>query len=575
MLYRTHNCGELRISNCNKKVILSGWVNKIRIMKNYYFIDIRDFYGITQLLIKKNKIKVKIKNEYVIRIKGIVVKRKYINKKISTGDIEILVKKIYIINKSDNLPIFIDKNYKYNNKKLLLKYRYLYLRNLEIKNNLIIKSKILNIIRNFFIKNNFLEIETPFLVKSTSEGSRDFIIPYRKKHGLFYSLPQSPQTFKQLLMIGGIDKYYQIVKCFRDEDLRKDRQPEFLQLDIEMSFVNIKKIIYIIKKFIKYLLYKLYNIKFINIKKFTYKKIIKLYNTDKPDLRYKIFNIFIKKKYIINKYNKKYKIFSLILPNYFNIINVNINDLIFLLSKYFKKKHILIFDFKNKININKINIFKFKKYIYKIIYKNLFSKYDILLILIISRKYKYKNIYNIIKKKINNFLLKSKYNKNIYIPLLIYNYPLFKYNLNNKKYESFHHPFTKPKKNINNIKKLYKIKAESYDLIINGLEIGSGSIRIDNYNLQRKIFLLLGLSNKEIDNNFGFFLNSLKYGTPPHGGIGIGIDRLILSLLNKKDIKDVIAFPKNFNSKDLMIKSPSKIDKYKLLELGININKKK
>ncbi|MDH3005066.1 MAG: OB-fold nucleic acid binding domain-containing protein, partial [Candidatus Shikimatogenerans sp. JK-2022] len=205
MLYRTHNCGELRISNCNKKVILSGWVNKIRIMKNYYFIDIRDFYGITQLLIKKNKIKVKIKNEYVIRIKGIVVKRKYINKKISTGDIEILVKKIYIINKSDNLPIFIDKNYKYNNKKLLLKYRYLYLRNLEIKNNLIIKSKILNIIRNFFIKNNFLEIETPFLVKSTSEGSRDFIIPYRKKHGLFYSLPQSPQTFKQLLMRGGID----------------------------------------------------------------------------------------------------------------------------------------------------------------------------------------------------------------------------------------------------------------------------------------------------------------------------------------------------------------------------------
>ncbi|MDH3004475.1 MAG: aspartate--tRNA ligase [Candidatus Shikimatogenerans sp. JK-2022] len=567
-MYKIYNCGELRINDNNKKVILYGWIDSIREMKNKIFIDLRDFYGITQLIINKINLKFNIKNEYVVKTYGKVILRKNINYNIKTGNIEILVKKIKILNKSKNLPFNFKKKIKINKYKIF-KYRYLYLRNNEFKNNLIKKSEIINIIRLYFIKKKFLEIETPFLVKSTSEGARNFIIPSRKKIGYFYSLPQSPQTFKQLLMIGGISKYYQIVKCFRDEDLRKDRQTEFLQLDIEISFLNIKKILFIISKFIKFLFYKIKKIKLLNIKILSYKKILKNYNNDKPDLRKQIFKLNLKNKY----FKKKNNIYlNLILPNFLNINNlINIKkNIYFILKKYIKYKYIYIYNFKN--NIKNKKIFKNNNIINKIIKKNFFTKYDILLILKIKNKNYIKNIIYIL----NNFLLKSKYSKIIDIPYFIYKYPLFKYNIKKKKIESYHHPFTKPyNKNFNklNINNINKYLSYSYDLIINGKEIGSGSIRIKNKNMQIKIFKLLGLSKKKIKEKFGYFLKALEYGTPPHGGIGIGIDRLILILLNKKDIKEIIAFPKNFINKDLMIGSPSKINYKKLLKLGIKIIK--
>ncbi|WGH26032.1 MAG: aspartate--tRNA ligase [Candidatus Shikimatogenerans bostrichidophilus] len=566
-IYRTHNCGELNKKDINKKVILSGWVHKIRKMKKIYFIDIRDFYGITQLFIKDKKIIKKISNEYLIRIKGKVIKRKKKNNFIKTGEIEINVKKIFILNKSNILPFNIEDNPKIN-KNIRFKYRYLDIRRNVIKNNLLNRFKIINKIRNYFIKKKFIELETPFLVKSTPEGARDFIIPSRKYKKLFYSLPQSPQIFKQLFMIGNIDKYFQIVKCFRDEDLRNDRQSEFTQLDIEMSLIKKKDILLLIEKFIKYIFKKFNNQKIINFKKIIYYKSIKKYKTDKPDLRNKIYNFKIKKYYINKKY-LKFNIISFIIPNYLNILNNKKKKIKNLIFKKINKKNNKLFFYKYKNNL-KYNIINKKKF-YILKKKKFFSKYD-LLILIINKKKE-----NKIKKKINNiinnFLLYSKYRKNIFIPIWIINNPLFKYNKKKKKYESFHHPFTEPKL-INN-KLTYKSLSNSYDLIINGIEIGSGSIRINNSNLQKKIFLLLKMKKKSINNKFGFFLKALKYGTPPHGGIGIGIDRLILLILNKKDIKDIIPFPKNNYNKDIMLSSPSYIKKKRLFNLGLKFIKKK
>ncbi|WOX79220.1 aspartate--tRNA ligase [Candidatus Shikimatogenerans bostrichidophilus] len=559
-MYRTHNCGELNINDINKKVLLSGWVQNIRKFSKYYFIDLRDFYGITQLFINKKYIFFKIKNEYIIKVKGIVNERIKKNLLLSTGKIEVKVNKINLINKSKRLPFNIENKPKVS-KIIRLKYRYLDIRRHDIKYNLIFKSLIINKIRNFFLKNKFLDLETPFLVKSTPEGAREFIIPSRNYKGFFYSLPQSPQIFKQLLMIGGIDKYFQIVKCFRDEDLRKDRQPEFLQLDIEMSFINKSKyIINIIEKLIKYLVKNFYNQKIINFKIIKYNKAIKYYNTDKPDLTNKIYKININKKNIINKKYNNYNILSFILPNFLNIKSVKIKDIINIINIKIKKLFIIY----NKNNKNN-KFFKNNNIIKKIIKKYFFSEYDILIILLHNKK----NL-NCNKRlnKINKLLLNSKYKKNILIPIWIINYPLFKYDIKNNKYYSFHHPFTSPK--ITN-KLSYKSLSKAYDLIINGIEIGSGSIRINNKKLQKKVFYLLNLNKKDIKHNFDYFLNALDYGTPPHGGIGIGIDRLILLLLNKQDITDIIPFPKNYYNKDIMLNSPSKINDKILFKLGIKI----
>lgn len=580
-MYRTHTCGSLSKKDIGKKVNLSGWIQTIKNLGSIVFINLRDYYGITQLVFYKKQIKKteKLGREFVIKIIGKVIERKSKNYSNPTGEIEIEVYDLYIISNSLIPPFTIEDNTD-GNEKIRMKYRYLDIRRNIIKNNLILRHKITLEIRKFFYKIGFLEIETPILTKYTPEGSRDFLVPSRINLGKFYSLPQSPQSFKQLLMIGGIDKYFQIVKCFRDEDFRKDRQLEFTQVDCEMSFVTKNDIYNLIEELISYLFKK---IKKINIKIpficIPYKEAIKKYGSDKPDLRFGMeiydFNNFFKKKK--NKFfDKKDFILGISIPNF---------------SKYKKNKFLKFLKSIKSIK-NYLKKIIWIKYLYNDIFfsskKNFFSKKDFKKIkiiingkpgdvfLILSGKIlnKVRKILGKIRLEIAN---KIKLKKKKISVLWVENFPLLKWDKKKKRYHCFHHPFTSPiEENINFFKKNpEKIYAQSYDLIINGKEIGSGSIRIHNPSLQEEIFNFLGLSKKEIKLNFNFLIKALKYGAPPHGGIALGLDRLVtlFSSFKKKSIRDFIAFPKNNSGYDLMINSPSKININKLKEINIKLIK--
>uniref|UniRef100_UPI0032B2AB88 aspartate--tRNA ligase n=1 Tax=Candidatus Karelsulcia muelleri TaxID=336810 RepID=UPI0032B2AB88 len=562
-MYRTNNCGVLRLKDVGKNVIMSGWIKKIRNLGSIIFIDLRDMYGITQLnLINYFNNKKKINNlgrEFVIKVEGKVIERLSKNFKNPTGEIEILVKKLKILNNSLVPPFKIENNTDVN-EDIRMKYRYLDIRRDIIKNNIRLRHNLYIEIRNFFLKENFLEIETPILINPTTDGARNFYVPYRKKPGFFYSLSQSPQLFKQLLMIGGIDKYFQIVKCFRDEDFRSDRQPEFTQIDCEMSFVDENDILNIFEKFIHFLLKK---IKGINLNKFpilTYEEAMNKYGSDKPDIRFDM------KLFELNDFsNKKEYIMGISLPVCFNY---KIIEEIFF---FFKKKKIkqLIWikylkkdKFQSSIEIN-INLIKNWA-------KRINSKCGDLLIILLGEK-------NIIVKNLGLFRIEMSKRLNliknkIFSPLWIINFPYFKWNKEKSCYNSLHHPFTSPE--IIDIKFLKenpeKIKSKSYDLVINGKEIGGGSIRINNSKIQKIIFNHLGFSKKKIEKEFGFLIKSFKYGAPPHGGIAFGLDRLISVFAYKDNIRDFIAFPKGQDGKDLMIESPSNIEEKELKNNKLN-----
>ncbi len=552
---RTHYCGLLSFKDINKNVKLCGWVLNIRVLKNIIFINLQDYTGSLQLVILNKDIYYKkITVQSCIRIFGKVIKK-------DVSNIEILVKKLILLNISKLLPLDI---FSKNSENIKFKYRYLDLRNKKILDIFKIRTYVKNIIHNFFYKNKFLEIETPFLTKSFIEGSRSYLVPSRIYLNKYYSLPQSPQIFKQLLMIGGIDKYYQIVKCFRDEDLRSDRQPEFTQLDIELSFVGFSFIKKLIEKLIIKLWYKILNINLNNsFKVIKYNDCLLKYGTDKPDLRNPL--KFSRKIYkLLYKYKILYKnnLNNEIILDLF-IINTNIRFDFEYLKKFLFKQNI-----NNLFFLKVINLLK-DKYIYNILYNFLNLEDKLIQRFLFKLKPVLGGIYFVIffnfSNKINllnirNFFCNyfNLFNKNIFLPLWVIDFPMFYYN-NKNKIDVFHHMFTKPKINIKNLVKLNNynnVISTSYDLVINGFEIGSGSKRIDNVNLQIEIFNILGISKEDQIKNYGFFLEALKYGTPPHIGIALGLDRIIMLLTNKKSIKEVIAFPKTTSGICFLTGSP-------------------
>lgn len=562
-MYRTHKLNELRLKDCGSTVTLAGWVNTIRNLGAFAFIDLRDRYGITQILIKEDLIeKVKnIKNEFVLQITGLVQERTSKNPKLATGDIEVLATNINILSEAKALPFEINDT-ETSNENLRLKYRYLDLRKPRMLNNLIKRNTMLFSIREFLNNNGFLDLDTPVLAKATPEGARDFIVPSRIQKGSFYALPQSPQLFKQTLMIAGLDKYYQLAKCFRDEDLRADRQPEFTQVDIEMSFVEQEDIMNIIEKLAKKVFHDVTGLEAnYDFPKMSYDDAMEFYGCDKPDTRFdmklidikdcvknKGFSIFDEAEYI--KAIVCNKIFS----------RKNIKDYEDYVKTYFKAKG-LAFIKKENDELNSSILKFFDEDTIKNLEKKLNLKNNQTALIISGKKEIVLSSLSALRLKIAeelNLIDKNKFNF-----LWIVDFPMFEFSEEENRYKACHHPFTMLKKaDIDLLEKndLANIKSDTYDLVLNGFEIGGGGIRIHDSKLQSLVFDRLLISKEQQIDKFGFLLEALKYGVPPHGGIAFGLDRWLMVMLKENSIKEVIPFPKTNKGQDLLTGAPADVD---------------
>ena len=553
-MYRTHNCGELRSKDNNIEVTLSGWVQKSRNKGFMIWIDLRDRYGVTQLIFDEKRSskdlfeKAKsLGREFVIQVKGIVIERASINPNIDTGEIEILVSELIVLNESITPPFTIEENTD-GGEELRMKYRYLDIRRNSIKEKLIFRHKVSSEIRNYLNNLNFVDVETPYLIKSTPEGARDFVVPSRMNQGEFYALPQSPQTFKQLLMVGGIDRYYQIVKCFRDEDLRADRQPEFTQIDCEMSFVNQEDVLTTFEGLIKHLLKEIKGISIEKFPRMTYDQAMSKYGCDKPDIRFamelidlndvskhKDFNVFNSSELVLGiRIEKGNTLTRKQIDNYTNWVKrsqVGAKGLIYLRC--------------NDDGTYKSSVEKFfdQDDLKKWADKTNAESGD--LVFVLSGK--------IAEVRAQMSALRLEIAENLglrnpeeFAPLWITDFPLLEWDEESKQFHAMHHPFTSPKIDELDLleKSPEKVKANAYDLVLNGNEIGGGSIRIHNKKIQSLMFNHLGFTEKEASQQFGFLMNAFEYGAPPHGGIALGLDRLVALLGGQESIKEYIAFPK-------------------------------
>ena len=584
-MHRSHNCGELSESNLNQEVTLAGWVQKVRNKGFIVWIDLRDRYGITQLVFDEKrtnnevfKKSIELGREDVIQVKGNVIKRESKNPNISTGNIELLVNELTILNKAQTPPFTIE-NETDGGDELRMQYRYLDLRRNPVKENLILRHRVTLFIRNFLSKADFIDVETPYLIKSTPEGARDFIVPSRMNNGQFYALPQSPQTFKQLLMVGGFDKYFQIVKCFRDEDLRADRQPEFTQIDCEMSFVEENDVLSQFEELIQHLFQEIKGIKLNKFPRISYAKAIEKYGSDKPDIRFGMtfgnLNEIAKGKGF-NVFDSQELIIGIAVPGGANYTRKEIDDWIDWVKRPQVGAKGLIWVKCNEDGSYKSSV------------DNFFNQQDLaewskitnahagdLIFVMAGDSQNTQTQLSALRLEIAERMGLRKSNE--FAALWITDFPLVAWDEDSKRYHAMHHPFTAPKNE--HLDRLTsspeKVLAKAYDLVLNGNEIGGGSIRIHDTQLQEQIFSLLGFTHKQAKEQFGFLMNAFQYGAPPHGGIALGLDRLVALLGGSETIKDFIAFPKNNNGKDVMIDAPTKVSDENLEELYLKTLPKK
>ena len=578
-MYRSHNCGELRINDLNKEVKLSGWVQKVRDKGFIMWVDLRDRYGVTQLIFDQERtpsdvidLAKTLGREFVINITGSVIERNSKNDIMSTGDIEVLVSELKILNSSITPPFTIEDESD-GGEELRMKYRYLDIRREPVKNNLILRHKITQQVRTYLSDNSFVEVETPYLIKSTPEGARDFVVPSRMNPGEFYALPQSPQTFKQLLMVAGMDKYFQIVKCFRDEDLRADRQPEFTQIDCEMAFVSQEDILNTFEDLVKHLFQKVKNIKLDKFPVITYDDAVQKYGTDKPDLRYNMKFVELNdvaKNRDFNVFNNSELVVGFLIEGGNSFTRKDIDKY----TDWVKRPQIgaggLAYLRIQEDGTYKSSVDKFydQSDLENWANKAGAKQGDILFILS-GDKDKVRTQLGALRVHVaDNLGLK---NPEEFKPLWVVDFPLLEWDEETGAFHAMHHPFTSPKpEQIDLIDSdPAAVRADAYDLVLNGNEIGGGSIRIHDKKIQQRMFDCLGFTKEEAEKQFGFLMNAFEYGAPPHGGIAFGLDRLVAIMGGNEIIRDFIAFPKNNSGRDVMIDSPSTVSDEQLKEINL------
>ena len=576
-MYRTHDCGALSLEQLNQTVTLAGWVQKNRNKGFIVWIDLRDRYGITQLVFDEERTPKEVfetaqglGREFVIQVKGTVIERESKNPNMATGAIEVLVEELSVLNTAKTPPFTIEDQTD-GGEELRMQYRYLDLRRSPVKENLLFRHQVSMAVRNYLSKSGFIDVETPYLIKSTPEGARDFVVPSRMNEGQFYALPQSPQTFKQLLMVGGLDKYFQIVKCFRDEDLRADRQPEFTQIDCEMTFVDQEAILSQFEGLTRHLLKEIKGIEVANFPRMSYGEAIKTYGNDKPDIRFgmtfKEFNALAQGKGF-GVFDSQELVVGIAVPGAAEMSRKEIDALI----DWVKRPQIgakgLVYVKCNADGSFKSSADKFFAHDDLAAWAKHSEAQAGDLILILSGEVKAtRNQLSALRMELAERL--GLRNPKEFAPLWITDFPLLEWDEESKRFHAMHHPFTAPKPEHLEMLKTDPgaVKANAYDLVLNGNEIGGGSIRIHDQQLQSQMFDLLGFSKEEAQAQFGFLMDAFQYGAPPHGGIAFGLDRLVAILGGEETIRDFIAFPKNNAGRDVMIDAPAPLNDEQLNEL--------